>query len=83
LSIVIAYVLLLGFYQKELVYMGFLEYVANTCDSWFLMKGSTPPPLPWLGSIMGTSSSTCKFVYWVNKEFHVHSILANHMHILF
>jgi hypothetical protein len=31
----------LDFIKGELVYRGFLEYVVNTCASWFLMKGAT------------------------------------------
>lgn len=35
---------------------GVFRVRANTCDYWFLMKGSTAPPLPRARSIMGTSS---------------------------
>ena len=61
---------------------GVFRVRANTCDYWFLMKGSTAPPSYGQGQLWALLA-TYKFVYWVNKEFHVHSIFANHKHILF
>ena len=32
--------------KKTLAYSGYLEYVVNTCDSWFLVKGASPREEP-------------------------------------